>query len=1173
MRNFLKLLFGVVIVIAIAQCSMVFASDWPTQYSNNQNNPLVFDTFKESNSSSTVDMGSMVAGPSYVIGDGIIYTTSDSHGKTISAYDLNTSQLAWQKTFPIQTSNLIFDSGKIYFASDEFYALNGSDGNTVWKSNICSLKTCKALRIENGIIFGARSTSYPYANAITLDKVTGALTSENLTNSITINTDVVIDNSQVYYMSQLPSGAYTSVFSFKKLDLSLTKQFTNCPANAYGGILDKENAKMYLSANSRLCSYDLNNLTTSIYYNTGTYGGFVEYGNIIYAKGNYSLMSFGAEETNPFPKLAQNMGLVPYSNSLVVNGVLYFGTNTGKIWGVNLETAQTKVWDIEAGSAITNLAYAGGKFILTSRIGNVTKLFIIDLNNLSLRPNDFTLEISSPYNTAGMNQYLGQLHCHYIPDFSLWNKIWNGEPSPSFTVSAYKNKEYDFIALTEHNQIVPMPDSDENFMLIQNAEESTQEWGHHHLLAIGVNSPIDDSADDQSRIDSINMQGGIPIFAHPDSWLYGALGTMINKFTGLKHIEAYNRSVQAYSLDIQGNAFDDFDYLLSKRNDKFLTAGDDYTPGNGFIDGGAVVVFAKHNTQPEIMESLKNGNFYAVEGSRAPRINSISVQNSAINITVGEASNITFIGKDGKKLKTDKNVSSAIYSIQGNEIFVRAEIESVTTGKNAWAQPILVTKQIEHLAATSGIHAIDLDQMILKSSSTDQVAAKVLSPDQYPASIPPAGYLSPAYEFSTPGQVQEGTELSINYNDVSLPVGTNNLSIFSYDTTTSSWQTIPSAVDTINKVVTANLTHFSLYTLSANIPSDAEKPTASLLSPTDLSNLSGKIDFQATATDNEAVTSVRFSIGNKQIGTDIDESNGWTASIDTSGFINGNHKLTVSAEDFAGNVSEIIYDLTTSGGIVQPTIAVSTPGQNSYLYDPSNVTGSFTSAIEIEKIGIYLDDVFIDNADADLTDSAFNKSINWSEFKEGQHKLKLDLRDQAGNSTSTELDISIGQNVTASIVSPENKSYLQNQIISLRVDPTPSNASISISLDGKTIGDNTNLDLTRYSLGKHIILVKFNDKLIASSEFTTITNYSDTKNTVMRLYREGHIKNPGIANSIMAQLNIVERFSNSKCPFLRKLPLGSLMSFIIQQSIGPKAKINGYARAILFSNVNYLMHN
>lgn len=93
MRNFLKLLFGVVIVIAIAQCSMAFASDWPTQYSNNQNNPLIFDTFKEGNNSSTIDLGSMVASPSYVIGDGIIYTTSDSHGKTISAYNLSDRKL------------------------------------------------------------------------------------------------------------------------------------------------------------------------------------------------------------------------------------------------------------------------------------------------------------------------------------------------------------------------------------------------------------------------------------------------------------------------------------------------------------------------------------------------------------------------------------------------------------------------------------------------------------------------------------------------------------------------------------------------------------------------------------------------------------------------------------------------------------------------------------------------------------------------------------------------------------------------------------------------------------------------------------------------------------------------------------------------------------------------
>lgn len=1089
MKFITKIFVAVAAFLVLITAKGCLASDWPTQYSNNQNNPVVFDTFKEGNTVNSIDLGSMTAGPSIISGGGLLFSTSGSSSKSISAYDF-AGQLVWQKSFSVQVLNLIYDSEKVYFASDEFYALDAATGEIIWKSSICGGKSCKALRQDNGIIYGYKSTSLPYAHIVSIDVTTGFLRAENLANPITTATDLVIGKDGLYFMVQSLSSANTSVIKLSKYDLSLVHQFSSCPVRAYGGLLDEEYQKLYLSADGRLCTYDLASLSSSVLYNSGTYGGFAKYGNAIYEKGSYSLTSFGANESTPTPKYFQTVGMQISSNPLVVNGVIYFGTTAGKVWGYNLGTGQQKTWDFETGSAISNFEYANGKFIVTSRIGNEYKIIITDLDNLSLQKTTFPIVINSPYQTEGMNQYLGQTHCHYIPDVPLWSKIWNGLPSPLYTINSYEEKGYNFVALTEHNQIVPMPVAD-GILQIQNSEESTQPYFKHHLLAIGINSAIDDSAADQIRINAINAQNGIAIMSHPDSWIYGALSTTIGRLSGLKFIEIFNRSTQAYSLMTQGYAFDDFDYLLTKRGNKFLTAGDDYTPGDGFIDGGAISVFATDNTQQEIINAIKAGNFYALEGSGAPRINNISVETQTIQISVSETSDITFIGKDGIKLKTEKNVTNSIYSIQGNEIFVRMDVESSLTGKHAWSQPILISKEQHNITIGGGAHSTTLDKMVLNSNATDLVSASALPTSQGPESTPPAGYLSPVYELTTAGILNPGNQLSINYSGETIPVKENNLSIFSYDELNNVWQPISSIVDLTNHSVSANLSHFSLYTLSATLPEDTQAPEILLNNPEELLNPTDKVTLAVTAKDNQAVIKINLSIDGKFIASDINGSDGWYLSFDAKNLINGSHTIVLTAQDYAGNIGKAEYGFLSTNGIYQPTISIINPLANQYLWNSSNLSGNYSSQKKVDGIRIYLDDVFIEDAEIDSQSLTFSKNINWTNFNQGEHVLKSELTDIDGNVISEQIDVTVGEE--------------------------------KISFD-------------------------------------------EIRQTINKLESDGHIKNHGIAQSIISRLNIAERFENNFAIFT--LTLEHLKSFIIQQSQGTKAKIDESTMFLLFQQLN-----
>ncbi|MFA7244076.1 MAG: Ig-like domain-containing protein [Patescibacteria group bacterium] len=1168
MKALIKLSAAIAAFLLILFAQSCSASDWPTQNSNNQNNPLAFDTFREGNNSYSINLGTITTGPTNVVANGIIYSTAEPASKTLSAYRLSDGQIIWQKSYNTSIYNIVYDSRNIYFASDEFYSLDAETGDQNWKSSICGTKICKVLRIDGNNIYGYRTTSIPSAQIILLDKISSNLIAQNTTASTTMNIDVEIDNSSLYLMSQYSGGAITNVYKLNKSDLTLEKQLDNCPVRAYGGLLDIEYSKLYLSADTVLCTYDLNTLTLNKNLSAGTFGAFVKYGNNIYGKGSYSVSSFGANETTPLPKFFQTIGMTPSSNALVVNGVLYYGTNTGKIWGYNLETGQQKTWDIEVGSAINSLKYSDGHFIITSRVSNLYKLFVVDLNNLSLRLTNFTLNISSPYNLSGTNQYLGQIHCHYIPDFAIWNKIWNREPSPEFTANAYKEKGYDFVALTEHNQVVSMPVTD-GILQIQNSEESTQGLGKHHLLALGINDPINDESSDQDRINQINSQNGIAILAHPDSWVYGALSATIEKLSGLKYLETYSHGTKQYMPD--AFAFDDFDYLLSKRNNKFLTAGDDYTPGDGFIDGGAIVVFAQNNSQLEIMNNIRNGNFYALQGSGAPRINNISADSISMSISVNEPSTITFIGKNGNKLKSEKNASSSIYSFQGDEIYVRAEIKSDKTGKYAWSQPIYISEDQQSITIGSGLHTTTLENMILNSNSNNAIFAKTVATQDTPSATPPTGYLSPIYQFTTEGQVNPGTILSISYKHENLPVNPKKLSIYSFDELSNSWNPIPSVVDEENMSVAANLEHFSYYTLGADIPDDIEPPSVSLVEPVDLSNISGETLLVANASDNEAVVSVKFYLDQKLIDTDLDSRNGWTANLDSTNTISGIHKLTITAEDLAGNLSSENYDVTIASHIAAPTISLNSPSENQRLFVDSDIQGNYLSSITVEQIGIYLDNVFVKNASVDKEKSTFLEKMNWSQFKEGTHTLGIVLSDTEGNTTSSSINIEIAQNVTATIISPANQNYLSNQKIDLVVNVQPTSENVVILIDGKQVPNNTKIDLIGYHLGRHTIEVQFGDKIIASSEFQIVTNYDDTRSIVARLSRERHIKNAGIAHAIISKLKTAQMMGKRKNPIPEKTALIKLALYIFRQSIGSNAKIDGYARNILLEHISYLV--
>jgi len=112
-------------------------------------------------------------------------------------------------------------------------------------------------------------------------------------------------------------------------------------------------------------------------------------------------------------------------------------------------------------------------------------------------------------------------------------------------------------------------------------------------------------------------------------------------------------------------------------------------------------------------------------------------------------------------------------------------------------------------------------------------------------------------------------------------------------------------------------------TLSAVGPPDTTLPSVTITAPVNGALLSGRVTVDASASDNIGVIGVQFQLDGGNLGTE-DTSSPFSASLDASALANGNHVLTASARDLAGNTA-------VSAGV---TVSINnTPLQNA-LSDP-----------------------------------------------------------------------------------------------------------------------------------------------------------------------------------------------------------------------------------------------
>ena len=280
--------------------------------------------------------------------------------------------------------------------------------------------------------------------------------------------------------------------------------------------------------------------------------------------------------------------------------------------------------------------------------------------------------------------FKANFHCHTTQS--------DGRLDPAAAVSFYRDTGYDILSITDHRKVTEI--SCGQPLLIPGIELDYVLPGQWvHILGLGMSKEISTrwnaAGTPQDGIDLINSLGGIAVLAHP-AW---SLNTpaFIGSLSGLSGVEIWN---SVSTLPLNGERADSSSLLdvtwVSGGELLPVFANDDSHPYRDEAGVAATMVQAEELTMASVMDSLREGRFYATTG---PRIRQIEILDGReIVVRCSPAESIIFYSDSpwaNERVLMEHGITEGRYRIQPNDHFVRIEIRD-SSGKKAWSSPVRI---------------------------------------------------------------------------------------------------------------------------------------------------------------------------------------------------------------------------------------------------------------------------------------------------------------------------------------------------------------------------------------------------------------------------------------------------------------------------------------------------
>jgi len=290
------------------------------------------------------------------------------------------------------------------------------------------------------------------------------------------------------------------------------------------------------------------------------------------------------------------------------------------------------------------------------------------------------IKFKNPFKKKG-NWYKGNLHLHTTNS--------DGTYTPKKICNLYKEAEYDFVSITDHNKVTEVKELPPSFLLISGAELNKDNF---HVVALGLKKEFSvEKFSYQEIIDEIHRRKAYPIIAHP--YWSGFSSSDLLKLKDYIGIEIYNNTCE--KAKGKGYSLVQWDEILQKGRRILGFASDDthHKPDKYREDdalGSFIMVKATSLSERSILNSIKKGYFYSSTG---PIIENIEISKNTIYIKTSPVKHIDFVALTfkGSRFSGKKKLLKEIeYKINEQEQYIRIEITD-TKGKKAWTNPVYIT--------------------------------------------------------------------------------------------------------------------------------------------------------------------------------------------------------------------------------------------------------------------------------------------------------------------------------------------------------------------------------------------------------------------------------------------------------------------------------------------------
>jgi hypothetical protein len=303
---------------------------------------------------------------------------------------------------------------------------------------------------------------------------------------------------------------------------------------------------------------------------------------------------------------------------------------------------------------------------------------------------------------AGARWFKGNLHAHTLNS--------DGDSTPEEVVRWYREHEYDFLVITDHNFLTGVDGLNATQgapgkFLVVKGEEVTSAVGTKpiHVNGLDVDRLVEPPQATtvvemvQGMVNAIRDARGVPSINHPNfGWAITADELAAVQRTRL--FEVYNGHPQVNNLGGGGvpGLEEVWDRILSSGRMLYGIAVDDAhhfkrpwdatasSPGHGWV-----YVRAASLEPRALVEALERGQFYSSTGVVLDAVDATGTAlKVAVKATPFSKYRIQFIGRGGRVLGEVLD-SAATYAIKGDEGYVRAKVLE-SNGAVAWTQPLAV---------------------------------------------------------------------------------------------------------------------------------------------------------------------------------------------------------------------------------------------------------------------------------------------------------------------------------------------------------------------------------------------------------------------------------------------------------------------------------------------------